>query len=211
MYFISFNFHISFRICVPETSITSFCSKSQSIGIFYQFNQLLLCLCLRWLLDLSLVVYYNTRTGDPTKTKTGKIDVWLIYHVANKCNQITQWLNDFYISMMTWYLWPLRHGRSCRRPHFSRGGIGDNHEAYCRRPTLSSRQSFKLLIYYIKTYISAMHTYRIGDRLFMMTSSNGNIFRVTGHLCGEITGPRWILHTKASDAELWCFLWSASE
>ena len=45
----------------------------------------------------------------------------------------------------------------------------------------------------------------------MMTSSNGNIFRVTGHLCGEFTGPRWLPHTKASDAELWCFLWSASE
>ena len=45
----------------------------------------------------------------------------------------------------------------------------------------------------------------------MMTSSNGNIFRVTGHLCGEFTGHRWIPHTKASDAELWCFLWSASE
>ena len=28
--------------------------------------------------------------------------------------------------------------------------------------------------------------------LIMMTSSNGNIFRVTGHLCGEFTGPRWI-------------------
>ena len=42
----------------------------------------------------------------------------------------------------------------------------------------------------------------------MMTSSNGNIVRVTGHLCGEFTGPRWIPHTKASDAELWCLLWS---
>ena len=41
-----------------------------------------------------------------------------------------------------------------------------------------------------------------------MMSSNGNIFRVTGHLCGEFTGPRWIPRTKASDAELWCFLWS---
>ena len=38
-----------------------------------------------------------------------------------------------------------------------------------------------------------------------MTSSNGNIFRVTGHLCGEFTGPRWIPRTKASDAVLWCF------
>ena len=45
----------------------------------------------------------------------------------------------------------------------------------------------------------------------MMTSSNGNIFRVTGHLCGKFTGHRWISHTKASDAELWCLLWSAPE
>ena len=44
----------------------------------------------------------------------------------------------------------------------------------------------------------------------MMTSSNnGNIFRVTGPLCGEFTGHRWISLTKPSDAELWCFLWSA--
>ena len=39
-----------------------------------------------------------------------------------------------------------------------------------------------------------------------MTSSNGNIFRVTGTLCGEFTSHRWISLTKASDAELWCFL-----
>ena len=42
-------------------------------------------------------------------------------------------------------------------------------------------------------------------RCYMMTSWNGNIFRVTGHLCGEFTGPQWIPRTKASDAELWCF------
>ena len=45
----------------------------------------------------------------------------------------------------------------------------------------------------------------------MMTSSNGDIFRVTGPLCWEFTGPRWIPRTKASDAKLWCFLWSATE
>ena len=44
----------------------------------------------------------------------------------------------------------------------------------------------------------------------MMTSSNGNIFRVTGHLCREFTGLRWIPRIKASDAEFWCFLWSVS-
>ena len=39
--------------------------------------------------------------------------------------------------------------------------------------------------------------------LIMMTSSNGKIFRVTGHLCGEFTGHRWIPRTKASNEELW--------
>ena len=42
-----------------------------------------------------------------------------------------------------------------------------------------------------------------------MTSSNGNIFRVTGPLRGEFTGYRWIPLTKASNAELSCFLSSA--
>ena len=46
------------------------------------------------------------------------------------------------------------------------------------------------------------------QNLSMMTSSNGNIFRVTGPLFGEFTGHRWIPRTKANDAELWCFLWS---
>ena len=31
---------------------------------------------------------------------------------------------------------------------------------------------------------------------YMMTSSNGNVFRVTGHLRGEFTGERWIPRTK---------------
>ena len=41
----------------------------------------------------------------------------------------------------------------------------------------------------------------------MMASSNGNIFRVTAHLYGEFTGHQWIPSTKASDAELWRFVW----
>ena len=50
--------------------------------------------------------------------------------------------------------------------------------------------------------------YKIWPKI-MMTSSNGNIFRVTCHFCGEFTGHWWIPLTKASDAELWCLLWSA--
>ena len=34
-------------------------------------------------------------------------------------------------------------------------------------------------------------TYCLSDATPMMTSSNGSIFRVTAHLCGEFTGPRW--------------------
>ena len=47
-------------------------------------------------------------------------------------------------------------------------------------------------------------TFVKGHNLYMMTSSNGNIFRVTG--CGEFTGHRWVPLTKTSDAELLCFL-----
>ena len=52
---------------------------------------------------------------------------------------------------------------------------------------------------------------RLVISFIMTTSSNGNIFRVTGPLCGEFTGYRWIPLTKASDTELWYFLWSAPE
>ena len=43
----------------------------------------------------------------------------------------------------------------------------------------------------------------------MVTSSNGNSFRVTGPLCREFIGDQWIPLTKVSDTELWCFLWPA--
>ena len=39
------------------------------------------------------------------------------------------------------------------------------------------------------------------EHAIMMTASNGNIFRVTGHLCGEIGGHRWIPCRITSDAE----------
>ena len=44
---------------------------------------------------------------------------------------------------------------------------------------------------FIGTIISAkLHLCQVTEIIFiMMTSSNGNIFRVTGSLCGEFTGP----------------------
>ena len=55
-------------------------------------------------------------------------------------------------------------------------------------------------------YETTIYMYKIHDDVIKW-----KVFRVTGPLCGEFTGPRWIPRTKASDAELWCFLWSASE
>ena len=49
------------------------------------------------------------------------------------------------------------------------------------------------------------------DKIIIMTSSDGNIFSVTVHLWGESTGHQWISLAKASDTELWCFLWSMPE
>ena len=53
--------------------------------------------------------------------------------------------------------------------------------------------------------LSSHHRRNLG----MMTLLNGSIFRSTVPLCGEFTGYRWIPHTKAGEAGLWCFLWSA--
>ena len=55
------------------------------------------------------------------------------------------------------------------------------------------------------TFYSGYSTWTI------VTQSNANIFRVTGPLWGESTDHRWICLAKASDAKLWCFLWSASK
>ena len=60
--------------------------------------------------------------------------------------------------------------------------------------------------------ITGLHTQPLSSFVqCMMTSSNGKIIHVTGPLCGEFTGHRWIPLTKANHAELWCLLSSASE
>ena len=41
--------------------------------------------------------------------------------------------------------------------------------------------------------------------------TKGKYFRVTGPLWGESTGHWWIPLTKASDVELWYFLWYVQE
>ena len=48
---------------------------------------------------------------------------------------------------------------------------------------------FQMSFYVLRMHVEMRAVYfrqLVGH--FMMTSSNGNIFRVTGHLCGEFTG-----------------------
>ena len=64
-----------------------------------------------------------------------------------------------------------------------------------------------LFIYIIQEFFDGNETtisefWKIRVTSLVMTSSNGNIFRVIDPLWGEFTGLRWIPRTKASDAEL---------
>ena len=89
---------------------------------------------------------------------------------------------------------------------------------YCRQWIISSLNNVSVVwLDWIWSFKSGMYNLQVNFAteffvvILLMTSSNGNIFRVTGPLCREFTGQRWILLTKASEMELWCFLWSAPE
>ena len=78
-------------------------------------------------------------------------------------------------------------------------------------PSLTGTQPFGPWGYLLKLRTVMHNTVNLESFDSMMTSSNGNIFHVTFPLWGESTGHQWIPLTKASDVELWCFLWSAPE
>ena len=70
---------------------------------------------------------------------------------------------------------------------------------------------FNVLTLNCGNHLGTIKIYLAFSTISMTTSSNGNIFRITGTLCQEFTGHRWISLTKASDVELLCFLWSVPE
>ena len=61
-------------------------------------------------------------------------------------------------------------------------------------PFLYMTQQWNMTLYMSRSFAmtETLPSHRWKLDLGMMTSLNGNIFRVTGHLCGEFTGPRWI-------------------
>ena len=77
-----------------------------------------------------------------------------------------------------------------------------------KHPKNYSRESHMVILLGLLPCADFIH---IPHNYFMMTSSNVNIIRVTGPLWGESIDHRLIPLTKASDTELWCFLWSVPE
>ena len=60
-------------------------------------------------------------------------------------------------------------------------------------------------------YFSLCFIFIFTFQIAMMTSWNGNIFRVTGLCAGNSPGTGEFPTQRASNAELWCFLWSSPE
>ena len=77
---------------------------------------------------------------------------------------------------------------------------------YCTNPSIHFMIGVHQYVHVICN--KQMYIMTVSQLNVMMNSSNRNIFHVTGPLCGELTSCQWIPCTKASDAELWCFLWS---
>ena len=75
----------------------------------------------------------------------------------------------------------------------------------------------KLIKYFVCLIYYLLHLRRKAHRWFFHLSNTWWCHQMetpsvfTGPLWGEYAGRRWIPLTKASDAELWCFLWSTPE
>ena len=117
-------------------------------------------------------------------------------------------------SLTTSFLWNRWRGKRSRIP----GACAIRDFTYLARGPWHCTVTGSLMLVYSYSNLPGLVTYCLQGLvmqsffvecktwLFIMTSSNGNIFRVTGPLCREFTGHRWIPLTKASDTELWCFL-----
>ena len=118
------------------------------------------------------------------------------WHSAQKCQTIRNHHVVFILTTM-WYQHITQLLTQAERLQLPRCQMGTKSSAAAKLTYLRLQCN----IYIARnTYVALKLSYH------MMTSSNGNIFRVTGPLCGEFTGHRRISRTKASDAELWCFL-----
>ena len=136
--------------------------------------------------------YYSHRNGIHT---TQPYNTQIIHSCLASYKQKHEYFYDIYRNCTT----AICHRTWCSTVGFGRYCPNLLGNGYVRQCSISHK------------ICTLLHWCHIRVKASIMTSSNGNIFRDTGPLCGEITGHRWIPLTKASDAELWCFIWSVPE
>ena len=110
------------------------------------------------------------------------VSIWWCHHVFIILNPETEQLACIYMdSLHHGWRWPVDGGSQ---------GIN----SHCFGPFLPEYSS--LYTWDVKGLTSSPLKYmQVRFCIHMMTSSNGNIFRVTGPLCGEFTGHRRIFRT----------------
>ena len=133
----------------------------------------------------------------------GPIQLFSIF-IGNHCKHKT---NDIWHCTNEDQCVPDKPGHSCRT---TTQGVQDARQGCWCYACQSGQPMWHESYCWIRPMMSRWHHCNENGSI-MMTSSNGNIFHVTGLLCREFTGHRWIPRTKTSDAELWCCLWFAPE
>ena len=188
-------------LCAGNSLVTGQRPMTRSLQVFFDLGlnkQLSKQLRRRWFETPShplwrhcnvLLVYLNTVWQMKTRLPNIKVVDINRYH-QNSCKIISEY-----------------HSPICQ---FCRQSVVQNHRRMHAQfksvtPTAPSCILFEGVLY-ILPYCTTSSSI-----VSMMTSSNGNIFRVIGPLCVEFTGHRWIPLTRAIDADVWYFLWSVSE
>ena len=118
--------------------------------------------------------------------------VWIYFFILGKCDNIPNQPDRYFMHIHVYcYILTLPSGTRRKKvtnpAHFlcsMRYGV-NSWEQFCELHDDVIKWK------HFPRYWSNLRT-RSKISIIMMTSSNGNIFRVTGHLCGEFTGPRWI-------------------
>ena len=137
--------------------------------------------------------------------------IWI--HVI-KMRRSHNWLSDFNMKMLSYQHW---YSHSTESQLWERlifitwahiDGLGQE-----KRNSIANALDLCLsctnLSIYLYMYLKKILCIEIGPRLF--TSTLKNVKTLWCHQIEKFSSHRWIPLTKASDGELWCFLWSAPE
>ena len=119
---------------------------------------------------------------------------WPIVDIGSGNGLVLSGNKPFPEPIWTWDIW-------CHMELHGHKIFTENFESLC---TIDDETASTWLMSWYRKH-QPVYWYLASNIPLMMTSSDGKMFRVTGNLCVKFTGHRWIPHTKASDAEHWCF------